>query len=82
MSQIKTARMQIRGMIFGRWMQPWKIQEELGILCGIYISESSVTRRIRELREPRHGSWNVQLRPASKGSAAKDYCIPKARKSK
>jgi hypothetical protein len=46
----------------GRWYTPWELCDEIRILHGVRISDSSVTARIRDIRKPQYGGQQVELR--------------------
>lgn len=79
------SRHKILDCIRNQWLAGWQIQQRLVNVYGVTISESSVLRRVRELKEDRYGGWIVEKRPASKGSegsAGMEYRVKDASVSK
>lgn len=53
------------------WLQPWQIQNRMGVrFNGCRISESSLTRRLREMRVK---GYPIEMKRASKSGAACVY---------
>ena len=52
----------IRKAITRRWLTGSEIQHYVRLFSGVAYSESSITRRLRELREPRWGFYTIKVR--------------------
>lgn len=44
------------------WRAPWEIQEEIWRSCGVRVSESGISARIRDCRKPQYGGHVVLIR--------------------
>jgi hypothetical protein len=59
----------------GQWVMPWEICERLR-RAGCFVSDSSVTARLRDLRKDEFGKHAIELRKRE-GSRAYEYRLVK-----
>jgi len=52
----------IRKTIAHRWLIGVEIQFDVTAMTGKLYSESSITRRLREIKEPRYGGYDYRQR--------------------
>jgi hypothetical protein len=71
-----TMLQRVCGLLVGRWLAAYEVQAEIFKLTGKRVSESAVTARIRELRNPKAGGYSVLSRPIA-GKNHREYSISK-----
>ena len=64
---VEPSRKTLNGMVLrimrGKgWMTPWAIQASIKVATGVYVCDSSVKSRIRDLRLPEYGCHVIEKR--------------------
>lgn len=64
-------------MLQSEWATPYEIQRTIERVSGAWHSDSSITARMRELRRPEYGGYDVERRKRE-GTKSFEYRLQKA----